>query len=86
MNSQIFCMGVENLTPFAGRITFWGEIDRQWLLPRGAPDDIDRAVRQAHEHLWRKGGCIAQCEFGAGAKPENVRQMFESWNRLTRRA
>lgn len=86
VNSQIFCMGVENLTPFAGRITFWGEIDRQWLLPRGAPDDIDRAVRQVYEHLWRKGGCIAQCEFGAGAKPENVRQVFESWDRLTRRA
>jgi len=28
-NSQIFCMGVQELAPFAGKITFWGEIDRQ---------------------------------------------------------
>ena len=33
INSQPFCMGVEHLAPYAGRITFWGEIDRQHLLP-----------------------------------------------------
>lgn len=86
VNSQVFCMGVENLKPFAGRITFWGEIDRQWLLPHGTPDDIDRAVRQVYEHLWRNGGCFAQCEFGAGAKPENVRQVFASWDKVTQRS
>ncbi len=37
VNSQIFCMGVEKLAPFAGRITFWGEIDRQHLLAHATP-------------------------------------------------
>ncbi|MCC6729033.1 MAG: methyltransferase [Chthonomonadales bacterium] len=85
VNSQIFCMGAESLAPFAGQITFWGEIDRQNLLPHATPDEIDSAVREVHGALWRRGGCIAQCEFGAGARPENVRQVFESWDRLTSR-
>jgi hypothetical protein len=83
LNSQIFCMGVENLAPFAGQITFWGEIDRQHMLPTGTTDDIDHAVRSVHAHLWKQGGCFAQCEFGAGAKPENVRQVYKSWDAIT---
>ena len=82
VNSQLFCMGVETLIPFAGRITFWGEIDRQHLLTEGTPGEIDRAVRRVKSHLWRHGGCIAQCEFGAAAKPENVRQVYATWNAL----
>ncbi|NLH98556.1 MAG: methyltransferase [Chthonomonadales bacterium] len=83
VNSQLFCMGVANLAPFAGKITFWGEIDRQNLLPHGTVEDIERAVEEVHTHLWRNGGCFAQCEFGAGARPENVRRVFETWDRLT---
>ncbi|HEY9077761.1 MAG TPA: uroporphyrinogen decarboxylase family protein [Anaerolineaceae bacterium] len=79
INAQIFCMGVDKLRSFRGKITFWGELDRQHLLPYGSLADIDRAVRAVKEHLWSGGGCIAQCEFGAGAKPENVYQMFKSW-------
>jgi len=83
VNSQLFCMGAETLAPHAGRITFWGEIDRQHLLPHGTPAEIDRAVREVHHHLWRDGGCIAQCEFGPAARPENVREVFAAWNDLT---
>ena len=83
LNSQLFCMGVEKLAPFAGQITFWGEIDRQRLLSFATPDEVETAVRQVHEHLWRNGGCIAQCEFGAGAKPENVERVFATWEQLT---
>ncbi len=81
VNSQIFCMGVENLRPLAGKITFWGEIDRQHLLVEGTPEEIYQAVEQVRETLWRDGGCIAQCEFGPGANPENVYAVFRSWNR-----
>ncbi len=84
VNAQVFCMGVDNLRPYAGRITFWGEIDRQRLLPHGTTGEIDAAVRAVHDALWADGGCIAQCEFGAGARPENVRQVFASWDALTR--
>ena len=83
VNSQIFCMGVEKLAPFAGKITFWGEIDRQHLLAHATPDEVEQAVRDVHAALWRNGGCIAQCEFGAGAQPENVHRVFATWNTLT---
>lgn len=83
INSQIFCMGVEKLSACCkGKITFWGEIDRQYLLPYGTAEEIVRAVKSVHEALYMNGGVIAQCEFGPGAKPENVRLVFETWSRL----
>lgn len=80
LNSQIFCIGVDNLAPLAGKLTFWGEIDRQHLLVEGTKEDIRNAVAKVRETLWRDGGCIAQCEFGPGAKPENVYEVFKAWN------
>jgi len=82
LNSQIFCMGVENLSEFRGKLTFWGEIDRQHLLPEGSTADIETSVTLVKNTLWSDGGCIAQCEFGPGAKPENVHQVFKTWNNL----
>ena len=82
LNSQVFCMGPENLKPFCGNITFWGEIDRQNLLPYGSRQDIEDAVLRLKENLWQDGGCIAQCEFGPGGNPDNVFAVFETWNRL----
>ncbi len=82
VNAQLFCMGVENLAPYKGKITFWGEIDRQHLLPHGTPDEIDAAVQLVYDTLWQDGGCIAQCEFGAGARGENVYRSYEKWAAL----
>ncbi len=81
LNSQVACMGVKELgRRFAGRITFWGEMDRQQLLPFGTLEDVRRAVCEAREHLHANGGVIAQCEFGPGAKPENVFEVFRTWD------
>jgi len=82
VNSQLFCMGLDELSRFAGRITFWGEIDRQHLLVDATEEEVRRAVRDVHAKLCRDGGCIAQCEFGAGARIENVRAVYEEWDRL----
>jgi len=82
VNSQLFCMGMDNLEKYSGKITFWGEMDRQHLLPFGSVEDIEKAVTSVRSSLWRKGGCIAQCEFGPGAKPENVAAVFSAWSSL----
>jgi hypothetical protein len=83
INAQIFCMGPEKLGERCkGKITFWGEIDRQSLLPFGTAEAVISAVKSVHEALWEDGGLIAQCEFGPGAKPENVHLVFETWNRI----
>lgn len=79
LNSQVFCMGVEELgRRFAGEITFWGEMDRQQLLPRGSAAEIADAARRMRAAFHRSGGFIAQCEFGPGARPQNVYAFFEA--------
>ena len=87
INSQVACMDVEELgRRFRGRITFWGEVDRQSVLPGADPAGVDSAVDEVWEHLRaaESGGVIAQCEFGPGARPENVLRVFERWEELDR--
>lgn len=81
-NTQIFCMDFADLARFKGEITFWGEVDRQHLLVRAKPEEVRQAIIQADDYLWSNGGCIAQCEFGAGARPENIRAVFSAWQEL----
>jgi len=79
VNSQVFCMGVEELgRQFAGEITFWGEVDRQQLLPYADPSQVATAAHRLRSAFHRDGGFIAQCEFGPGARPENVYAFFEA--------
>lgn len=83
LNSQLFVMDIEHLSnQFAGKITFWGEIDRQHILPANDPHLSHQAVQRVYKAFWRDGGCIAQCEFGAGARPENVFTVFKTWENL----
>lgn len=82
LNSQIFCMGLDKLEQFRGKITFWGEIDRQKILPFGTKEDVDQAVKSVKQYLWDRGGCIAQCDFGVGVKPENIFQVFKTWEEI----
>lgn len=84
LNSQVFCMGIEELGKrFRGRLTFWGEIDRQNLLPQGTRQEIEQAVYEVWTHLYEDGGIIAQCEFGLEAKPENIIAVFETWETIS---
>jgi uroporphyrinogen decarboxylase len=83
LNSQVFCMGVEELgRRFGGELTFWGELDRQHLLPHAGVPEIAEAAQRLTAAFHRDGGFIAQCEFGPGARPENVYAFFaacEAW-------
>ncbi len=83
INSQLFCMNIEEIGKhFKGKITFWGEIDRQHVLPSTNPHKVKEAVRRVKEALYDpRGGIIAQCEFGPGARPENIECIFEEWEK-----
>jgi len=85
VNSQLFCMPIEQLgVKHRGRITFWGEIDRQRLLPFDDHEEIAAAVKRVKEALWSpSGGIIAQCEVGLKDPSENIKAVFETWERLT---
>jgi uroporphyrinogen decarboxylase len=82
LNSQLFCMDIEKLGRLhGGKITFWGEIDRQHVLPHGSVADVRAAVKRVRTALdTGKGGVIAQCEWGKDNSVENVSAVFDAWN------
>ncbi len=84
VNSQLFCMDIEGLgEKYAGKITFWGEIDRQFILPFGTKQDVNNAVDRVAKALMpdnKRTGIIAQCEWGSHDPKENVEAVFERWN------
>jgi uroporphyrinogen-III decarboxylase len=88
VNSQLFCMDLTVLArTVAGKITFWGEIDRQHVLPAADPGVGREAVRTVARHLYREsGGVIAQLEFGLGANPATVEAVFDEWEQVPREA
>lgn len=84
LNSQLFCMDIERLGRLhGGKITFWGEIDRQHVLPYGTPADVRAAVQRVQRALdTGAGGVIAQCEWGKDNPAENVAAVFEAWDEV----
>ena len=82
MNSQLWCMGVERVAEkYAGKITFWGEISRQNILPRGSAEEVRNAARLMKERLWVSGGgLIGQSEINRDVPLENVAALLGAWN------
>jgi len=84
INSQLFCMNIPDLgKKFGGKITFWGEMDRQEILMNGSKSDVEEAVYYIWNHLYHMGGIIAQCEFGLESNPENILHLFEVWDQIS---
>ena len=81
INSQLFCMNIEALAEkYKGKVTFWGELDRQHILPFGTPEDVRRAVHRVRRALGDpRGGVIAQCEWGKDNPQANVEAVFAAW-------
>ncbi|MBA4387119.1 MAG: methyltransferase [Verrucomicrobia bacterium] len=81
VNSQLFCMDIEELgRQYRGKITFWGEIDRQHLLPFGTPEQVKQGVRRVRRALDNgHGGVIAECEWGIKDPAANIAAVFEAW-------
>lgn len=80
VNSQLFCMDIEALAGVArGRITLWGEIDRQNVLARGTPEDARRAVQRVRTAFGDEGGLIAQCVWGGDSPTANVQAVMQAW-------
>lgn len=84
INSQLFCMDIEEVgRRFAGRISFWGEIDRQEILPRGTRTDVEAAVHRVRDALSvNGGGVIAQFSWEEHVPVENAYAVFETWEQL----
>jgi hypothetical protein len=81
INSQLFVMDIEELgRQYRGKIAFWGEIDRQHILPFGSPDDVRQAVLRVRRSLDNgSGGILALLEWGKNDPMENIRAAYRAW-------
>ncbi len=78
LNPQCNCMSHERLRSLiAGRVCLLGDLDRQWTLPRGTPEDVRAAVRRDADTYARfHGGLIARGEIAGDVPLENVSAML----------
>ena len=83
LNSQLFCMDIEELAAkYKGKITFWGEMDRQKTLPFGTAEDVEKDVMRIRTLLDdAEGGLIAQCEWGKNNPEQNIHAVYEAWSK-----
>ena len=63
-----------------GRITNWGEICSQHILPEGSVEDVIDAVHKMKEALWVNGCLIGQFEAGPDMPLENIKAGLIQWN------
>jgi len=63
---------------FGDRISFWGGIDSQHILPRGTPDEVRAEARRMSELMGRNGGYVlaAVHNIQPDVPPENVCALF----------
>jgi uroporphyrinogen decarboxylase len=82
INSQVWCMGLDKVAAKCnGRITNWGEICRQNILPFGTPEDVQNAINQMKKHLWVNGGLIGQFEAAHDQPLQNIKTGINGWNK-----
>ena len=65
---------------YGDKLTFWGAIDTQKILPYGSPEDVRREVRKRIEDLAPGGGYIlsAVLTILPEVPPENICAMFDA--------
>ena len=65
---------------FGDRLTFWGAIDTQRVMPFGSPEEVETEVKMRIQELAPGGGYVltAVHNIQADVKPENVIKMYEA--------
>jgi len=86
LNPQIDAIGRDKLARLcAGKVCIEADIDRQWLLPFGSPEEVRAAVRADLEAFGRfHGGYIGRGEVAGDVPLENVIAMLDELRPGTR--
>ena len=65
---------------FGDRISFWGAIDTQDILPHGTPEDVEKEVKKRIRDLAPGGGYVlaAVHNIQRDVPPENIMAMFKA--------
>lgn len=82
INSQLWCMGIEKVAKqYSGKITFWGEISRQTILPNGKPEEVVQAAEKMKKLFFKNGGgFIGQSEINRDVPLKNIEAFIHSWD------
>ena len=80
INSQLMCMNLEEVaTKIKGKMTVWGELDRQHVMPHGTPEDVQKLIETIKNTFWHDGGVIGQFEVNKDMPIDNIRQGIMGW-------
>jgi len=85
INSQMFCMDMEKLgAQYGGKVTFWGEMDRQRILPFGTEEEVRAGVRRMGKALLNKKrtGMIAELSWETVTPLANVIAAYDEFGKL----
>jgi uroporphyrinogen-III decarboxylase len=85
LNAQVTCMDYQELHErFRGRVTFWGQMDRQHMLCFGTSDEARQAARDFYQYLADDNGShvVAQMHIEPDAKPENIETVLEAFEQI----
>ena len=65
---------------FGDRMSFWGGVDTQHLLPHGTPEEVAAGTRRAIELLGGSGGYVLNSvhNIQADVPAENILAMFDA--------
>ncbi len=65
---------------FGDRLTFWGGIDTQRVLPFGSPGDVEEEVKKRIADMAPGGGYVVTAvhNIQAGVSPENICMMYDA--------
>lgn len=81
LNPQHPCMGTWRVAEIAGgRVCIRTDIDRQWVIPYGTPEQVVDAVKEAIEAFGNfNGGVILHGEVGQDVPLENIEAMYSAF-------
>jgi len=81
LNPQHTCMNTKRVGEIAGgRVCIRTDIDRQWVIPLGTPDDIRAAVKEAMAAFGRfNGGILLHGEVGPDVPFENIEALYSAF-------
>lgn len=80
LNCQASVIGLDKLKPYAGKVCFRTDIDRQHVLPYVSPAEVKRHIHQLFETIGTpEGGIIACGEIIEDVPLANIEAMYEAF-------
>ncbi len=63
---------------YGDRLSFWGGVDEQWVLPCGSPEDVTEEVKRVLAELGGGGGLVLAPahNFQTDVRPENIVALY----------